>query len=574
MTTTDDTDGGYGRRTVLGGLLAAGGLAGLSMLERPLTESAQAQQPTQRQPVTITASPATTASAATYTITVRDVAARDGQSNVDQVALDFRGTGMDFNTVDRADVTLVKNPATDPTPLVVTKTRTALAGEQPTIGISRASGQPPLTEGDTLRIVISGVENPASAAQYVVGVRLNELATGQRAGALDARTGAFTITDETGTITGTVTSDGEPVTGEVTVTDEDGTVLGVTTPDETGAYELEGILPDTYDVVASGPGFEETTVIGVDVSEGEETAAEIDLLPEETAIDVEAIDVPETVAVGDTIDADVTLTNDGIETGTETVTVDLVEADGDVADSVTVDVTLGPGESTTVETSFETDDLDPMEYGVRPSTEETVDAEYLTVVEEPDAIAVELTSVDSPRAVGQVVRATAVVSNNGQRMATQYADLSIGGQPVDSRTVTLGPGASSTVVYTASTTGLAAGAHDVQVQAGAASDSGRLELHEPPAVGIASVDAPPTVRRGDQVAIAVELTNTGDVVTTQSVSAVVQGRTVATRSVTLGPGTSRTVRLAWRTGTLRLGPYELTVVTENDEREVSLTIVR
>jgi hypothetical protein len=129
MDSSDDRFGQHSRRNVLS---AAGGLAGLSMLG-VTGQTAQAQTTGERPPVAITASPATTgAGNATYTITVQNVAAQNGQSNVDQVALDFGGVGMNFNAVSRTDVTAIKNPGTAAErQLVVTQTRTSLSGDWP-----------------------------------------------------------------------------------------------------------------------------------------------------------------------------------------------------------------------------------------------------------------------------------------------------------------------------------------------------------------------------------------------------------------------------------------------------------
>jgi hypothetical protein len=314
MDSSDDRFGQHSRRNVLS---AAGGLAGLSMLG-VTGQTAQAQTTGERPPVAITASPATTgAGNATYTITVQNVAAQNGQSNVDQVALDFGGVGMNFNAVSRTDVTAIKNPGTAAErQLVVTQTRTSLSGDWPTIGISRASGQPAVSEGDTLQIRISGVANPRVSGRHNIGVQLNELATGQRAGLLDSRTGSFTITDNTGSVSATVTSGGEPVAAETMFTDGGGHVLGTVTPDDAGAVTIEDVVPSTYDITASPSGFEEKTVTGVAV-EPDQVAEDIEFqpAPEPTAVEVETTVVGDAVSLGDPIQCCVDITNRGAESG-------------------------------------------------------------------------------------------------------------------------------------------------------------------------------------------------------------------------------------------------------------------
>jgi hypothetical protein len=185
-----------------------------------------------------------------------------------------------------------------------------------TIRISRASGQPAVSEGDTLQIRISGVANPRVSGRHNVGVQLNELATGQRAGLLDSRTGSFTITDNTGSVSATVTSGGEPVAAETMFTDGGGHVLGTVTPDDAGAVTIEDVVPSTYDITASPSGFEETTVTGVAV-EPDQVVEDIEFqpAPEPTAVEVETTVIGDAVSLGDPIQCCVDITNRGAESG-------------------------------------------------------------------------------------------------------------------------------------------------------------------------------------------------------------------------------------------------------------------
>jgi uncharacterized membrane protein len=563
------------RRTVLGGLAAAGGLAGLSVTDASPVGNVQAQESSSREAAAVTPSPATSGTEnATYTVTIPNIAARGGQSNVDQVALDFRGTGMNFNTVVREEITAVRNPETNPTPLVVTKTRTALTGDQPTIGISRASGQPPVTEGDTLRLRIPGLRNPTAPDQYVVGIRLLELATGQRAGMLDARVSQFTITGDGGAVSGTITSDGEPVPTDVTLTDEQGDVLGVASPDDTGEFELGGIEPGSYDIVASETGFEETTVADVEVSEGETTEAELDLVAEPTAFEVENVSLPETVTVGESIPVETTVTNLGGETGSEDVTIEFLEADGDVIETVTEDVTLDSNESASLEATFGTTDLHQGEYSVRVSTENTATAGFVTVVTDPDAIGVEVVAADTPVAVDENTRVTAVVANDGDVVETQYAECCIDDDPLDDRTVTVGPDASTSVTFNLGTDDVEPGEHEIQVRSGDVSDTATIEVAESPPFEIETVEAPTEITQGGPATVTIHVVNTGTVTGTKTVSVEVNGRVVGARSVPVGPGATRAVAVPIQTENVRPGTQEVTVRTPDDTGAATVTVSR
>lgn len=128
----------------------------------------------------------------TYSVTIPDVTARDSASFVDQIALDFSGTGISFDDITRDDIRVIKNPDTTHEELRVTLTRTDLSGETPTIGLDRRAQFPQIGQGDTIRIEIDGLVNP-EAKDHAVGIELREQATGDRAGLLDVREGTFAI---------------------------------------------------------------------------------------------------------------------------------------------------------------------------------------------------------------------------------------------------------------------------------------------------------------------------------------------------------------------------------------------
>lgn len=528
-----------------------------------------------REPPTIAPSNVTSgAEGVTYTITISNIDATDtagNQSSVDQVALDFRGTGMNFNTVVREDIRAIRNPGTDTAAeLIVTKTRTSLTGDQPTIGISRASGQPRVTEGDTLQLRIPGLRNPTPAGQYTVRVQLNELATGLRAGVLDTRTGQFTIREDAGTVTGTITRDDEPVTTEVTLTDSQGNVLGTETPDDDGGVTLDGVSPGSYDVTAETVGAQDTTAI-VEVAAGEETAIDVDLPPEETEFVVEDVSVPEMVTRGDPIEGEATITNHGTEDGTQEVTFELLQGDRRVLATETEEITLGAGESTTISPTFESDDLERGELSLRVSTENDTNAEFFIFNPEEGEITVENVAADSPVSPDENVNVTATVASESDTTQSGYVEAILDGEHVTDETTTIGPGEERTVTVDMGT--LETGDHTVGVQAGDETTEVPVEVQET-SPQIDAVDAVEQVPRGEPVQVAVTITNTGDVTGVETVAILVNGRTVDAKSVTAGPGETRSVVLSWPTEGVSTGTYDIGVRTSADTASASVTVTR
>lgn len=571
MHDSTDSSNRYARRTLLCGLAATGGISGISLLDTVSSGAsgrARAQETLQNPTTTITASPTTAgAESAIYTVTIENIAARGGLSSVDQVVLNLAGTGVSFDSVQRTQVVAVRNPQTDATPLVVTQTRTRLAGQQPTIGISRASGQPRVTEGDTLQVRISGVRNPPVAGLYNVAVSLNELATGQQAGLLDSRTAQLTIgpVAAASPVVATVTDDdGAPITAPITVTDGDDTVLGAVTPDETGEFVLEDVALETDELVVSVPGYEDAIVPDLEVVPGETTTVEIELEPDPEPADfVPEIDtVPEAVDPGEPVPVELSITNPGTEPATETITVEFVVADGDVLETVTESVSIEPGETEELTVDFETDGLDPGEYSVRVPTDTAATAEFVTVVVEE--FVVEVTDADSPVVPGESGTVTTTVTNDGEVTETQHVQFVVDGELVDTERVTLEPGESTDVTFEWSPTGLDPGLYDAVVQVGDESDAVTLEVAEPPPFELEPVELPDTVAAAEVLEVAVRVENVGDVAGTQPVTLVVDGRPVDTTLLQLDSDASRLVHLHWPTEGIEPGSYGIDVATPTD----------
>lgn len=391
---------------------------------------------------------------------------------------------------------------------------------------------------------------------------------------LDNRIGQFTIRNETGSVSGTITADDEPVTTEVTLSDARGHVLGTVIPDSSGAFSLDGLSPGSYDITATGAGFESTTVPGVEITAGETTTVDFDAVATRVAFVVSDLDVPDSVLLGESLDISTTITNQGTTSGTDEVSVELLQADGDVKTSRTNDVSLDRGESTVLEERFDTDELDHGEYSVRVTAGETPRAEFVTLVPEQGGIEATITGVDSPVAVGAISRVTVRVNYTRSTTVTQYVDLSLGGVVVDSRTMTIGPASSTTVVFSLGTSMLEPGDHEIQVRAGESTDIARLQLISVPTFEIDDVEPIQTVTQGQSARVTINVRNTSDIKGRQTVSVIINGRTVAARSVTAGPSESRRVTIAWPTQGLSLGTYDVTITTDDDSATSTMTVRR
>jgi hypothetical protein len=173
---------------------------------------------------------------------------------------------------------------------------------------------------------------------------------------------------------------------------------------------------------------------------------------------------------------------------------------------------------------------------------------------------------------GERIDISADIENTAGVEGTQSVELTAG-SVTRTQTVTLSAGASTTVSFSVDTGALGPGTYSHAIGTANDSASGTLQVQQPATFGVSMLDpATATVPAGTSLDIAANLTNTGDVQGTQTVTLSVGGVS-ATRSVSLAAGGSTTVTFAGlNTGALGPGTYTHTISTADDSVNGTLTV--
>ncbi len=248
---------------------------------------------------------------------------------------------------------------------------------------------------------------------------------------------------------------------------------------------------------------------------------------------------PSEVEPGDDVSVSVLVTNVGEESGnyTVTLTVDSVEED-------TETVTLTGGASTSV--SFTVSKTAEATYSVAVNgltSSFTVEIPEITEPPEPAEFEVSDLSVTPPEIdAGDDVSVSMTVSNVGEESGSHTIEVKVDGVLVDSGTVTLDGGASTTVSFTV--TSSIAGSHAVAVDGVSGSFSVRAppEPPEPAEFEISDLTvSPSTVEVDETVTVSVVVSNVGEESGGLGVELELDGAVEDTKAVTLDGGASMTV---------------------------------
>jgi len=248
---------------------------------------------------------------------------------------------------------------------------------------------------------------------------------------------------------------------------------------------------------------------------------------------------PSEVEPGDDVSVSVLVTNVGEESGnyTVTLTVDSVEED-------TETVTLTGGASTSV--SFTVSKTAEATYSVAVNgltSSFTVEIPEITEPPEPAEFEVsDLSVTPSEIDAGDDVSVSMTVSNVGEESGSHTIEVKVDGVLVDSGTVTLDGGASTTVSFTV--TSSIAGSHAVAVDGVSGSFSVRAppEPPEPAEFEISDLTvSPSTVEVDETVTVSVVVSNVGEESGGLGVELELDGAVEDTKAVTLDGGASMTV---------------------------------
>jgi hypothetical protein len=173
-----------------------------------------------------------------------------------------------------------------------------------------------------------------------------------------------------------------------------------------------------------------------------------------------------------------------------------------------------------------------------------VQAPTTTQTQEPALIAEfevsSLVVIPNEVVAGQTASVKADVKNVGEIDGSYTAALTVDGNLVKTRDITISTGATETVSFTYSTN--ITGPHSITL----AGLTETFTVLRPPEFKISSmVVTPPEALAGDEVRIRADITNTGEVSGSYAAVLTIEGDVSKTKEVTLEPGATETVSFAY-----------------------------
>lgn len=242
--------------------------------------------------------------------------------------------------------------------------------------------------------------------------------------------------------------------------------------------------------------------------------------------------------------------------------------DGERVDSETVRVR--GGESREVTLLWESAVGDAGTYTATVSAGNDTESKEVRVFE-PPTLSVAVGSATTPVLEGERLNVTATVRNTGDLREERRVALRVDGTTVDATSVRLAAEEATSVTLSWETAAGDAGEYTATVETEDDAAGTNVTVARPATfdVGIESTTAPV----GDgALDVTATVENTGGVDGTDSVELHVDGRTVDSQSVTLGPGESRDVTLTWAPGDGDAGEYTATVATADAEAAAAVTV--
>jgi len=266
------------------------------------------------------------------------LSAAEEERTLEEIELDYSGTGADLSGVGQFDIAVFINNETIFPPFDIS---TSSGGEVLTIGFDTFITNPPTVEpGDTVAVTMinDAVENPPTAGEYNASIALRN-----DTGEFTAGSAGIRIVEATGTIAGTVT---DADTGEAL---DNATVAGVNATtgfvdvaftDDSGSYDLT--LPaGSYNVTVFRPEYQPALETDVQVFDDTTTTLDVGLDPLPPEYLVGVTDVTDPVGAGEELRVTAQVVNAGGDAGEQDVE---LLVDGELEDTAT-GVSLEPGET-------------------------------------------------------------------------------------------------------------------------------------------------------------------------------------------------------------------------------------
>ncbi len=287
----------------------------------------------------------------------------------------------------------------------------------------------------------------------------------------------------------------------------------------------------------------------------------------------------DSVIQGDDLDVAANITNVGNITDTQTV--NLTVSNESTSEVAATSLTLDPDQqNSSVPLNWtNTSEFEPGEYKLTVNTENSSKNQSVDLLK-PATFSVSNITTTSPVAEGENLTAEVDIENSGDAEGSQVVELkNVSGEVADSETVTLNSGATQTVSLNWSTTVGDAGTGEINVTSEDDFATDEVEILRAIAdFQINEFTANDSVLQGDDLAVAANITNVGNITETQPVNLNISNgvdQAVTTTDLTLDAGQENSsVPLNWtNTSDFDPGNYHLTVATENTTESQPITVL-
>lgn len=269
------------------------------------------------------------------------------------------------------------------------------------------------------------------------------------------------------------------------------------------------------------------------------------------------------------VETSAVITNTGLSTDTQTVELVL---DGDVVANETLE--LDPEERRVLNFDNALTGLDPGQYPLEVRTDDDF-AGRILVVEEADSV-FQVRNVTATTAVedGQpVVDFETRIRNIGALNGTESIELLVNGTVAGERNTSLLSGAETGFTFENELSDLEVGNYTLTVRTQYNERSVNVTLEEPSAnLTITNVSVAETVQANETIEPAIQITNTGTMRDSGTVTTRLDGEILDESLVTLGPGENGTVSVPQTLLDDGPGEYTLRIETRDDERTVEIVV--
>ncbi|GAB3023603.1 CARDB domain-containing protein [Natronobiforma cellulositropha] len=382
------------------------------------------------------------------------------------------------------------------------------------------------------------------------------------------------VENETLLVNATVTNTGEVEDTQPIELETDGQ------PRDSDSLTLAGGASETVTLAwATGEG-DAGNYTAVVSSDDETDSAAVQVL-EPANFTVSLAETNSPVTVGDTLVVNATVTNEGEAEATRNVT---LETDGTERDSTTL--TLAGGANETVTLEWETVGGDDGNYTATVSSGDDSDDTSVEVLTAP-YFAVSIDGTDGPVTEGDPLTVALTVTNTGGLEDTQNLTLEVDGSAVDAETRTLTAGGSAALNLTWNTSSGDAGNHTLMVASANETQSANVTVDAPPAspppfsppppeptpetpVSVTIDEVSDPVTAGSDLTVTAAVENLLETAETVTVTFLVDGSAVDSRSLSLEPG--ERVRSTFTAATTDADVGERTVTVRAGDVSASQTV--